>query len=155
MALSEKTKAAQSSGVPVGTIVAFGLDAENVPDNWQLCDGSRIGANTPLAQYMTNTPNLCGRTLVGANTTAVPGGYTLGGTGGEEAVTLDIAHIPPHNHVFFLPQGDQNWGNGGGNTFWGPSPGMLIPTSETGGGLAHDNMQPYYVVNYIIYVGAF
>ncbi len=69
---------------------------------------------------------------------------TIGKTGGEKAHTLTEAQMPSHRHVLpysaELINGTTNWGQQYG------SGGGSIYTNYTGGGEAHNNLQPYIVV---------
>jgi microcystin-dependent protein len=121
-----------------------------------------------------NLPDLRGRVVAGEDDmggtsanrlTAQSGGLngdTLGATGGAETHTLITAEIPSHNHLGGL--GDTvsdayiygasatgtpgsattNVGTGAG------APTFQGLTSSTGGGGAHNNVQPTLILNYII-----
>ena len=75
---------------------------------------------------------------------------TLEETGGAKTHTLSISEIPAHTH--FQGSKDSTAGNGGAfneefiedhsNTANGPN----VESSSTGGGSAHNNLQPYIVV---------
>lgn len=76
--------------------------------------------------------------------------YELGNTGGEATHTLTVNEMPNHTHTMFY--------NGGSDTTWGynytSSGGTRSAQTEasggigpTGGSQAHNNMQPYKVVN--------
>lgn len=134
-------------GVPVGTIIGFALLPANIPANWLLCNGAAIDSGYPLAGYMTNTPNLCGVTLIGSGSN-----YPLGSTGGEATHTLIEAEMPSHTHSYTYSNPTGSTGLYGGS-YWGPS-SVTGTTGGAGSGDPHNNMQPYYVVNYIIYAGA-
>ena len=55
-----------AGSVPVGSIVPFGGNTANIPSNWRLCNGALISdPESPLNN--TNTPNLSGRFLRGAD----------------------------------------------------------------------------------------
>lgn len=84
-----------------------------------------------------------GRCLIGANDT-----YPLGSTGGETTHTLTVAEMPSHKH------NTNDWVLGGGGTnaeiqmggkYYAHWYGNDI-ISNTGGGQAHNNMQPYLAV---------
>lgn len=99
--------------VPLGTVVAFALQyAANVPPGWLLCDGSAIppqyqGLITALGSNYT--PNLTGRTLVGAGT-----GWLLASTGGEAEHALSAEEMPSHQHFGWGEKGGKdNWAGGG------------------------------------------
>ena len=59
-----------SGSVPVGTIVAYLGDKDNIPRGWLLCDGSTFSQSQypKLKERLggTNLPNLQGLTLIGA-----------------------------------------------------------------------------------------
>lgn len=83
---------------------------------------------------------------------------TLGSKGGEDTHTLITNEIPSHSHI----ENAQTWANASGNRkvssggdMWhnvGETGRGNISTQTAGGGLAHNNLQPYLVCNYIIRV---
>lgn len=130
--------------------------------------GAGDGANT------FNVPNLQGRVPVGAGA-----GYGLGATGGAATVALTEAQMPSHQHGGTTSaNGDHQHESGvealsnyhGGGSFIGgrtyPMGGIncfvnanssingrhdhSFVTDFRGSGQAHNNMQPYVVINYII-----
>jgi microcystin-dependent protein len=75
-------------------------------------------------------------------------GDVLGGTGGEETHTLITAEMPAHTHT---SGGVSPGGSGGGglNVMYDPAVGTA-ETASTGGGGAHNTVQPTIILNYII-----
>lgn len=74
---------------------------------------------------------------------------TIGKTGGEKEVTLDIEHIPPHKHETT----GGTYENTGAPYYWlaarktvGAALTAKIESDNTGGGQAHNNMPPYLVM---------
>ncbi|MBY0395015.1 MAG: tail fiber protein [Thermoleophilia bacterium] len=101
-----------------------------------------------------NVPDLKGRTVVGVDT-----GQTefdaLGETGGAKTHTLSAAEMPVHSHGTangsgsFLRTGTSSQGNAN----WvgtGASFGYDLTTGNAGSGSAHNNLQPYAALNFII-----
>ncbi len=126
-----------------------------------------------------NLPDMGGRVPAGKEATATRlttadggvDGDTLGAVGGSQSITLDATMIPSHTHTFTgselpthshtSPIHAENAAIGAGGTsvvFGGStlattavSAGTPAGTNDnTGGGLAHKNVQPTIVVNYII-----
>jgi microcystin-dependent protein len=115
-----------------------------------------------------NVPDLLGRVAVGAGAGAGLTSRTLGSKGGAETHVLTTGEMPSHNHGVTDPghahsyvnnTNDQNTDNAfatetaadqvdlnqttGSNT-------TGISINNTGGGQAHNNMQPYVVLRYFI-----
>jgi microcystin-dependent protein len=107
-------------------------------------------------------PNLCGRTVVGANTSSnTLTKRALGETGGQEQITLSVDQLPPHRHPLATNDfGVREVGGGSENGI-----GSLLTATEgkfkhnsaegariqnVGGGQPHENMPPFYTLNYII-----
>jgi len=120
--------------------------------------GSQSGTHT-LIQTMVGLgdgsttfalPDLRGKMLVGKDT-SISDFAQIGNTGGEKTHTLDLTEIPSHTHSLPNYQAIQNAG--------GPSDGVAGNTFQfssgqnsgsSGGGLAHENMSPYGIVQWII-----
>ena len=85
-------------------------------------------------------------------------GDTLGATGGLETHTLVELEIPAHTHTAG-PQTARYGANGQSYSSWMPAAGdsdrnsVTLTTNATGGGGAHNNVQPTIIVNKIIFVG--
>ena len=143
-----------------GETVAYA--GATVPAGWLLCDGAAVlRADFPalFAAIGTlwgpgngtttfNVPDFRERFLAGAPAF----GLGLTGTGGESMHILTEAEMPSHTHTLGT---DGVWMYGG-STANLASPGLGqwgfrgTTSQPTGGGLAHNNVPPFRVVNYII-----
>lgn len=149
--------------LPIGSIVPY--SGSTIPTNYLLADGSAVSrtAYSELFEVIGTTygsgdgsttfnlPNIKGKVPVGLDSNDTDFD-TLGETGGEKTHTLTVDEIPNHNHtVGLVGRGSTtasglNWQYG--NTY-GTYSGSEI-AGRTGGGQAHNIMQPYIVQNYII-----
>ena len=92
---------------------------------------------------------LKGRVLVGldendSNFNAV------GKTGGEKTHTLTVSEMPPHTHTLNnATLVNRNISGTGGAQGTNTVQGATITANNTGGGQAHNNLQPYEVVGYM------
>lgn len=156
------------STVVVGTIVPYAGDT--APSGWKMCDGEEInrieysllyavvGTKFGVGDGATtfNIPDLRSRSIVGASSDIVAAGAlgydtrparVLGDSGGVN--TLTIAEMPSHSHSTI--------GQGGSTGVENPTLTRLdvtaTTTGSTGGSRFDGNMQPFLVVNYIIYTG--
>lgn len=163
--------------MPAGSIIPW--PAATPPPNWLLCDGSAVSRTTYAALFSVigvlygngngsttfNLPDLRGRTIVGRD--PVDSDFvTLGQSGGAKTHTLTEAQMPNHRHIVdwhnhsqyvtansggpairrdFTSDGS-SWSYPQGQATDGSQPG----TSYVGSGQAHNNLQPYEVLNYII-----
>jgi len=167
----------------IGEIRMFG--GNFAPRGWALCDGQllSISQNSALFSILGTTyggdgrttfglPDLRGRAPVHAGTGPGLTPRRLGEKGGAETVVLSLAQLPAHNHTVQLnadstvatshrPQDKLPARNAAGTPQYGENAnsalnGAAVSIGNAGGGQAHQNMQPYNTVNYIIcLVGVF
>jgi len=156
---------------PVGMIVPFG--GTIAPAGYLICDGSsydhldypelfaQIGYYYGGSGDNFNVPNLYNRVVVGSGDN-----FDIGDVGGASTVTLDSSEMPSHSHTDI----GHAHGIGATTTTLAFEPGEvpvltpvpLVPAftgsaqanlANTGGGGAHNNMQPFLATIYIIYAG--
>ena len=172
--LDDATYAVESANVlamPPGSITAFAGSTE--PVGWLFCYGQQISRASYAALFAVigttygvgdgsttfNLPDLRGRIPLtkdnmggtSANRVTDAAADTLGGSGGAENHTLSASEIPAHNHQILRPGSN---GSGGGTQWWQGNSvtnvGGIYTENNTGGGGAHNNMQPYLTLNYLI-----
>ena len=136
------------------------------PSKWLICDGSAVSRTTYADLFAVigttygtgdgsttfNLPDMKGRTAIGSSTS-----YALGSKGGEANHTLTIAEMPNHGHLYadatVRTYGGTESNKGSSSWQWGSYISLSQVIGNTGGGGAHNNMQPYTTVNFIIYAG--
>ena len=137
--------------IPIGGIIMWNnLNGETEPDGWALCTGQTVNNHT--------TPNLKGRFIMsstyGLNDTGE--GNTnyqvinpLGNTGGEQFVTLTNAQMPVHTHPYkdyYAETAHQGTSSGLLKRRYIATQDLDRTTQTAGGGGAHENRPPYYVL---------
>ncbi len=150
------------------------------PKGWAFCDGQLLplSQNTALFSLLGTTyggdgkstfalPDLQGRSAMHPGQGPGLSLHDLGEEGGVESVTLLQSEMPAHAHgVGFALSADGNstspasavWaqsaaGRGAAALYQNGSPTgpvQLQSLAVTGGGLPHNNMQPYLTLNYCI-----
>jgi microcystin-dependent protein len=144
--------------LPAGVIVPYA--GSTAPDGWLICDGSTVDSATYPELYAIigttyggstsafRLPDLRGRVPVGYSTSHSYA-TTLGTKGGESTHTLTISEMPAHTHGYSRSN-VQNYVRVEASSTYGRSANVAATTGSTGGGEAHNNLQPYIVLNYII-----
>ena len=155
-----------AGAVPAGNVSATAR--ASAPDGWLLCDGQAVSRTTYEVLFTAisttygagngsttfNVPNLKGRVPVGVDSGQTEFD-TLGETGGAKTHTLTNAEAPSHNHSVRSQSGNypsSNFADLGfmrsGASNYGLDNGANIGPS--GGDGAHNNLQPYIALNYIV-----
>ena len=143
--------------VPIGTIVMWPTNVP--PEGWLLCNGATVSRaayaelfkvlGTSVGNPGSNAfkiPDLTGRVPLGTSNT-----HNLHSTGGSETHTLTVSEMPAHSHdvggnIVRRGSGDDAFRElaaaypGGGNS----------ASQSVGGGQPHNNMPPYYGINFVI-----
>lgn len=156
---------------PVGGIASYG-GTTDPSASWLICDGRSLVRATYPALFTAlavaygsvdgthfNIPDLRGRVPVGVDGAAarLTASDAIGNGAGAEKHTLSTGEMPSHAHgsgsawefMMWRPGDAANWPGGAGL----PYPEVhQANVANAGGGGAHNNMQPYQVVNYIIRV---
>lgn len=147
------------------------------PTGWAFCDGQLlpISQNTALFSLLGTTYGGDGKSTFAlpdmqGNAPMQPGqgqGLSLrdlGEMSGVESVTLLVSEIPVHTHTLrgTIEQGDNRLPSPtvslaqsiGANAYVAPTPPLGLMAFQSlppaGGGLPHNNMQPYLTLNFCI-----
>lgn len=150
------------------------LFSGSVPNGWANCDGQilPISSNQALFSLLGTTyggdgrttfalPDLRGRVAVGQG-----GNYPIGSAGGAAGVVLTMDQMPAHTHQALCAAGTGSAASPQNGTWaqqqialYADAPsGNMAPMAltPTGSNQAHNNMQPYTVLNWgIALVGVF
>jgi microcystin-dependent protein len=140
------------------------------PRGWALCDGQilPINQNQSLYSLLGTTYGGDGRTsfalpdLRGRTPIHVGDGHVQGQKGGEETHTLSVAEMPHHDHMAVGSSNQANSPVPANNVLADSAPNEIFhsptnlvnlhsgTTANTGGGQAHDNMQPFLALYFVI-----
>ena len=132
---------------PIGSIIMWSGEPNNIPDGWALCNGQTKNGHV--------TPDLRDRFIVGAGLN-----YSVGAKGGTNEVTLTLSQIPSHSHKYRFTGADVEGNYKKSNFFYNqdnhyPS---LVNTNQTlsaggdanGNTVPHENRPPYYALCFIM-----
>ena len=156
--------------IPYGTIIQSA--AVSIPGGWLLCNGASLNkiAYANLFSVIGNTygglagdlsfniPDLRGRGVIGAGQGAGLTNRALGALGGEETHTLTTSEMPSHSHTLDRRSNSDAgaFDTGDGHKFDSCASTTdrsilgSFNTYSAGSGSAHNNMQPYFALNFLI-----
>nr|DAQ47247.1 MAG TPA: Baseplate wedge protein [Caudoviricetes sp.] len=155
-----------SGSTPAGSVQMFA--GATAPPGYAICDGGAVsrtdnpnlfaavgvayGAGDGSTTF--NLPNLKGRVPVGQDA-AQSEFNALGKAGGAKTHTLTEAQMPVHSHPQYVTANSgseairRDYASDGGSARFPQG----ANTGNAGGGQAHNNLQPYVVMSYIIRLG--
>lgn len=153
------------AGLAPGFIAPFAGNV--VPDGWLDCDGQPVSRTTYANLFSIigtlwgvgdgsttfNLPDFRGKVLVDDGTGGGLTARVLAAEGGTERHVLTLSEIPTHSHqVSWQFFGNSTAAGGGDRTTRVGSGASSATTTSVGGNGAHNNMQPFSVVKYLIKV---
>ena len=152
---------ARASIIPAGCMQAYA--GGTAPTGWLWCQGQAVSRTTYAALFAAigtlwgvgdgsstfNVPDTRGRAAIGEGSGAGLTHRDLAYLTGTETHTLTVAQMPAHTHTGGTGQAHSNDPEAGAQMKVGNS-ANTTPTASTGGGAAHNNMQPSFVVKMII-----
>lgn len=169
MKLSTSVAASSGGGPPAGAMLIWPTDT--APTGYLLCYGQAVSRTTYADLFAVlsttygvgdgsttfNLPDMRGRVPLGqddmggssANVVTAAAADTLGSTGGAETHTLSTGEMPAHTHNITL-ESSNTLGNYQPHRSGYTGTTYTQDTSSTGSSSAHNNMQPYITLNYII-----
>lgn len=154
---------------PAGTVAMYA--GKTAPSGWLICDGQSLQDAVKYGKLYDAIGTVYGGTgknnfkipdMQGKVAVGVGAGRSIGAVGGVAEVTLKLTQIPPHRHAFQGGSVTINDGPGNDGGFKNDDYGRqyqhtdiqfanINGTSELAKpATAHNNMQPYVVMNYII-----
>lgn len=153
------TQAVISLLLPSGIVIPYSAAA--APTGWLICDGTAQSRTTYSALFAVigttygvgdgsttfNLPNAKSKVIVGYDSGQTLFN-TLAKTGGELSHVLSSTEMPSHSHTITAGSDNGNSGYMGVNATNNTDHSTV--TGSTGGGFAHNNVQPYLTLNYII-----
>jgi microcystin-dependent protein len=166
---------------PIGAVLPYA--GSSAPTGWLLCYGQAVSRTTYAALFAVtsttygvgdgsttfNVPDLRGRVPAGqddmggtsANRLTNPGttvggidGDVLGGTGGAETHQLTTAQLAAHAHSTSPAASGVLSGGGAAAASGSGSSALTLEIQSAGGDVAHNNVQPTLILNYIIWAAA-
>lgn len=170
-----------TGGFPIGTILPIiTLEIANSLKGWLICDGHAIPEKYQdlIQRIGKTTPNLIGRTLIGAqNNNDIPKEtnsdeskahfgelkFAPNKYGGKAQVNINVDNLPKSNIPLLLKYKTIKTGT---NAIAKDDQHKILEkieqakvaeseskTGELGKGTMYDNLSPYYTIIYVIYTG--
>lgn len=148
-----------AGGFTTGMIMLW--PTTTAPTGWLLCDGTSTAGYSALAALVgATTPDMRSRVPVGRDSgdgdfstiLGIGSGLGPGGGKGEKAHVQLLAEMPAHIHTYEANATQVNTGTAFNAQRQSASGGVAGSrnTDSAGSGVAHNNLQPYRVLNYII-----
>lgn len=133
--IPEQTTQTVNNSLPKGTIVMWYGSQKNIPNGWELCDGSASVNDSSIIK-----PNLMGRVPVGLSNKE--GDYSKTSTlGGNDSINLKIDQIPRHKHMY---HGNISVNNGALNDLQANFPTKVRDQGFGKGSFNHNSRQGVY-----------
>lgn len=134
----------------------------SAPTGWLLCQGQSLSRTTYARLFAaigtlygapTSTtfqvPDMRGRVAVGYDPSQTE--FNVAGkTGGAKTHVLTAAEMPVHSHSYTAPGPVYDTNINAGSQSPRAAGGSAATTGERGANAAHNNLQPYLALNYII-----
>jgi microcystin-dependent protein len=170
-ATSNTISSTVTSDIPVASVIPYA--GTSAPTGWLLCFGQAVSRATYASLFAVvsttygvgdgsttfNLPDLRGRVVAGeddmggtsanrlTNQSGGVDGDVLGAAGGSETHTLTTAQLAAHTHQLL---GLNNTSGSARTTIASVTTGDSVNTESAGSGTAHNNVQPTFILNYII-----
>lgn len=147
----------QPGGLMLGLIIPYMGKIEALPSQYLLCDGGTYEATDYPALYAViddswkvglsqfTVPDLANRVVMGASITR-----PIGTEVGSETHTLTIGEMPTHSHSYVPPTANVDLETPGAPDLLAAGVGLPANTGDSGGGGAHNNIQPSTTLYYVV-----
>lgn len=163
---------ADNAAVPPGAMMQYcGMNTTTSPTGWLWCSGTDVSRDTYAALFVAigdtygvgdgsttfSLPDMIGRVAVGIDTAGarITEYNQITQSGGADKHTLTTAELPAHNHAngdykYLLRQTDYNTAGSVGYTAGEPDVVTVGEVASVGDSDAHNILQPYLIVNWMI-----
>jgi len=147
----------QQGGLMIGLIIPYMGKIESLPSQYLLCDGGTyestdypslwdvIDDSWKINGTQFTVPDLANRVVMGASITR-----PMGTEVGAETHTLTGAEMPIHSHTYTPPVFNVDLESPGTPDAFAAGIGLPTVTGDSGGGQAHNNIQPSTTLYYVV-----